>query len=355
MMEKAMARSDRNGYVSILKLISSVFVVFVHIVFPGKFGRVMGSLGRFGVIFFFCVSGYYAYRVGVPVLKKRLKKMVELTILANGIYFVWNVFHRYVILHRGTRSYISDLLTVKTVARFVFMGDNPFAAHLWYLTAMILVYLIMIVYTRFWDSPDEINYTPLYCVAVCGYLFQIIFAVKVKGTGTKIDFMVYRYCLYNGLPAFCMGLFLHQYRERIVKNYCFSDRKAALMIVIGSAICLLQWFGIGSMSMPVGTVAVVIALMLFATQPRPASPLSPAKRAFFICAETCSTVIYVIHLLIGKAIDANAKRIPALGAIRSHVWLYPLFVLLVSALIGVCVSIILYVIRGKKAARGVHA
>lgn len=351
MLEKATARSDRNGYVSILKLISSAFVVFVHVMFPGKFGEAMSGLGRFGVTFFFCVSGYYAYRVSVPVLKKRLKKLVALTILASGIYFAWNVFHRYVDLHSGTRSYISDLLTVKTAARFVFIGDNPFAGHLWYLTAMILVYLIMIVYIRFWDSPGEINYTPLYCVAVCGYLLQIIFAVKARGTGMKVSYRVYRYCLYNGLPAFCIGLFLRQYRDRIVKNYCFSGRKAALMIVIGSALCLLQWFGIGSAPLPVGAVAVVVALMLLATQPRPGSPQSPAKRAFFICAETCSTVIYVIHLLIEKVIDANARRVPAFKAIQSHAWFFPIFVLMVSLLIGVCVSIALYLIRGKRAER----
>lgn len=351
MLEKATARSDRNGYVSVLKLISSVFVVFVHVMFPGKFGIALSALGRFGVAFFFCVSGYYAYRVGVSILNKRLKKMAALTILASGIYFAWNIFHRYVVLHSGTRSYISELLTVKTAARFVFIGDNPFAGHLWYLAAMILVFLIMIIYTRFWDSPGEINYTPLYCVAVCGYLLQIIFAVKARGTGMKVSYRVYRYCLYNGLPAFCMGLFLRQYRDRIVKNYCFSGRKAALMIVIGSALCLLQWFGIGSAPLPIGTVAVVIALMLVATQPRPETPQSPAKRALFICVETCSTVIYVIHLLIDKVIDANANRVPVFGAIQSHAWFYPVFVLLASMLIGVCVSIALYVVRGKSAER----
>ena len=354
-MEKAMARSERNGYVSILKLIASVFVVFVHVTFPGMFGKVMGCLARFSVAFFFCVSGYYAYRADVPGLKKRLKKMFILMILASGIYFIWSVLHRCFILHESVQSYLSSLLTLRTAAHFLFIGENPFGGHLWYLMAMILVYLIMITYTRFWDSTDDINYTPLYCVAVCGYLLHIIFAIKVKGSGTKVSFLVYRYCLCFGLPAFCMGLFLRQYRDRIVENYGFSNRKAVLMIVIGSALSLLQWFGIGSMSMPIGTVVVVIALMLAATQPRPGSPQSPAKRAFFICAETCSTVIYVIHLLIDKVIDANRQSVPAFRALQSHAWLYPLFVVLVSALIGACVSIALYVIRSKKVARGGHA
>ena len=354
MMEKAMPRSERNGYVSVLKLISSMFVIFIHVPFPGTFGKALDGLARFSVAFFFCVSGYYAYRGDVSGLRRRLKKTTALLILASGIYFAWNVFQRYFVLHKGVRRYISGLLTVETAARFVFMGDNPFGGHLWYLMAMILVYFIMISYVRFWDSRDDINYTPLYCVAVCGYLLQLIFALKVKGTGTKVHFMVYRYCLCFGLPAFCMGLFLHQYRDRIVKNYGFSDRKAVLMIVIGSALCLLQWFGIGSMSMPIGTVPVVVALMLVATQARAGSPQSPAKRAFFVCADTCSTVIYVIHLLIDMVIDGNKKRVPAFKALQSHVWLYPFFILLVSVLIGACVSIVLYVIHSRRAARGVR-
>lgn len=354
-MDKRVTKGERNGYVSILKLIASAFIVFVHVSFPGDFGKAVNSLARFGVAFFFCVSGYYAYRADVPGLKKRLKKMIFLMILGSAIYIAWEVLFRHAIVHKDARDYITGLLTLENVAKLVFIGKVPFAGHLWYLMAMILVYMIMIAYSRFWDSPDAINYTPLYCVAVCGYLFQIIFALKVKGAGTQTNFLVYRYCMYFGLPAFCMGLFLHQYRERIVHNYGFSTPKAVLMIVIGSVLCLLQWFGIGSMSMPIGIVPVVVALMLAATQERQRGPQTPSKRAFFICAETCSTVIYVIHILIHRVISYNLKRVPAFRTIQSNKWLYPLFILLVSALIGMCVSIVLYATSNSRARRSARS
>lgn len=353
-MDKTVIKGARNGYVSVLKLIASAFVVFVHVTFPGEFGSGVNALARFAVAFFFCVSGYYAYRATVPGLQKRLKKITFLMILGVVIYLGWEVIYRFAITHKSVHKYITGLLSVESVAQFIFTGKIPFGGHLWYLMAMILIYLIMIVYSRFWNSPDEINYTPLYCVATFGYILMIIFAIKFRAANLKMQMMVYRYCLCFGLPAFCLGLFLRQYRERIVQNYGFSSQKAVLMIVLGSALCLLQWFGIGTMSWPVGLVPVVAALMLAATQERQPGPQSPFKRAFFICAETSSTVIYLIHLLIHRVITYNSKRVPAFKAVMSNKWLYPFFVLLVSVLIGMCVSIVLYAISNRKARQNTH-
>lgn len=353
-MDKTVTKGAYNGYVSVLKLIASAFVVFIHVTFPGKFGSAVHALARFAVAFFFCVSGYYAYRATVPELQKRLKKITFLMILGSVIYLAWEIIYRFAITHKSVHKYIIDLLSVESVARFVFTGKIPFGSHLWYLMAMILIYLIMIAYSRFWNSPDEINYTPLYCVAICGYILMIIFAIKFRAANLKTSVVVYRYCLCFGLPAFSLGLFLRQYRERIVQNYGFSSQKAVLIIVLGSALCLLQWFGIGAMSWPVGLVPVVVVLMLAATQERQPSPQSPFKRAFFMCAETSSTVVYMIHPLIDKVISYNAKRVPAFRMVMFNKWLYPLFVLLVSLLIGMCVSIVLYAISNRKTRQNTH-
>ena len=350
MEKKIVGKGRRNGALSMIKLIAAAMIVLAHVPFPGTLGDIWDVIVRFTVPFFCGVSGYYSYRVEVPKLQRQLKKIVNLTILSSAVFFAWEVIFRAVIRHKGLEGYLSDLLNVKTLARFIYIGENPFGGHLWYLSAMIVVYIIFIMYCRFWDTPDRINYTPLYCVAVCGYIIQIALSIKFKRVGLKTDYKLYRYCLNSALPGFCIGLFLREYRSRIVQNYAFTHGKAIGMIVLGTALSMVQWFGIGSMSFPIGMIPVVIAMMLWATEERDLKPQSPFMKSFFICVETCSTVVYVIHPLINKIIKNTTKMVPFFAEIQTHNYLYPLFILAASLLIGAVVSIVLYGIGSKKVA-----
>ena len=351
MENKIVSKGRRNGALSMIKLVAAAMIVLAHVPFPGTLGKVWDVLVRYTVPFFCGVSGYYSYRVEVPKLKKQLKKIVNLTILASAIFFAWEVIFRAAITHKGLQKYLAELLDVKVLARFIYIGENPFGGHLWYLSAMIVVYIILILYCRFWDTPDKINYMPLYCVAACGYIIQIALSIKFKRVGLKTNFKLYRYCLNFALPGFCIGLFLREYRSRIVQNYAFTHGKAVGMIALGIALSMVQWFGIGSMSFPIGMIPVVVAMMLWATEERDPKPQSALMKAFFICVETCSTVVYVIHPLIKKIVNNTSSRVPFCAEIRTHNYLYPLFILAVSMLIGVVVSVVLYAIHSRKAAR----
>ena len=49
----------RNQIVDVFKIVSAIFVVFLHFPFPGYLGKAVFSIARFAVPFFFIVSGYY--------------------------------------------------------------------------------------------------------------------------------------------------------------------------------------------------------------------------------------------------------------------------------------------------------
>ena len=355
MQNKIVSKGRRNGALSMLKLIAAIAIVFAHVPFPGRVGKILDVPTRFTVPFFCAVSGYYGFRADVSKLQRQLKKIVNLTILASGITFAWEVIYRVVIRHKGLQEYLSDLLNVKVLANFIYMGENPFGGHLWYLSAMIILYIILILYSRFWDAADRIDYTPLHCVAACGYFLQIALSIKFKGAGMKTQYMVYRYCLMNVLPAYCLGMFLREHRSRIVKNYGFTRAKAVGMIVLGVGLTGVQQFGIGTMSFPIGMIPVVVAIMLWATDESDLKPQSSSKRAFFICAETCATVVYVIHVLVNKIVLRTSKMVPLFAQIQSHAYIYPIFIMLVSVLIGAVVSIALYAIHSNKAARSARS
>ena len=52
----------RNRNLDVLKFVASIFVIFIHISFPGNFGVFVGALARFAVPAFFMVSGYFSYK-----------------------------------------------------------------------------------------------------------------------------------------------------------------------------------------------------------------------------------------------------------------------------------------------------
>lgn len=51
--------SNRNCSLDFCKGVGCIFVVFIHVTFPGGLGQAVKSLGSFAVPLFFMISGYY--------------------------------------------------------------------------------------------------------------------------------------------------------------------------------------------------------------------------------------------------------------------------------------------------------
>jgi len=342
--------SRRNAYISILKLISACFVVFIHIRFPGSFGDGIHCVARFAVPVFLLISGYYSYGADVDTLGKRFRKIVFLAILSNGSYFLWDVF-RTLVKHGNLMEYCAREITVESLARFVFMGENPFSEHLWYLSAMVLVYAVMIGYKRFYRRSDKTDYLPLYIVSVCGFMLQIAFGVKALGVGMDVNYKLYRYCLFFALPLFALGLFIHEHQKRIMESYRFTHTKAVFLILLGFILSLIQWFGIGMVEMPLGMFLVVVHLFLLAINGDSAKAHSHTVMALIGCTEICSTVVYIIHPLINRITGAFQSRVPLFDALRSMEGIYPLYVMLASVIIGYCIAFVVYRLRRARPTR----
>jgi len=334
---------ERNIYVSSIKLISASFVVFGHVHFQGNLGRAMDCLARFTVPLFFVISGYYSYQKDAATIKRRLRKITLLALFSNALYLLYNLFPKVLFHREEIEEYIRNILDVKTIALFLFTGKNPFSFHLWYLSAMILVYITFLLVAKFFGgSGKDVRYREIYIIAACAFMFQIVFGVKAQSVGMKIDYIVYRYFLFYGFPCFTYGLFLHEYGERIVDRYSFTCGKACIMITAGIALSLIQWFGIGKVEVPLGMLLVVTSLALLAfVKPGPRY----SRNRVFIGMEIVSTVVFIIHPLVNSIISVLINKAGLLAWRESNESLFPLIVLGVSIIIGVVASASLTVLR----------
>lgn len=342
-------RNERNAAVSLLKLFAACCVVLIHVRFPGTLGQWMDCLARFAVPFFFGISGYYAYRVDARRLVRRMKKLLVLGLVTYCVYLIWECYYRHAIAHTDVREYIAQLFGIKGIAGFVFMEKITLCGHLWYLSAMMVVYVLLALYSNFWSKTEDINYTPFYCVAACACLLYFAFGFKMAGAGLKTDKLMYRNGLFFGLPAFALGLFLNQHGKTIVERYRLNAGKSVAMILFGFALSLLQWFGIGRTSMPCGMLLTVTGIILLVMSGRQASTHSVAVQRLLRCAETSSTVVYLFHLLIHRMISKGGKGIPFLKALTAHKSLYPLAIVAASLALGVLVSLVKGMLAGKRA------
>ena len=82
------AKKQYNYCMDFLKGIACIFVVFIHVKFPGNFGQSVQAIARFAVPFFFMVSGYYCYRKDYQgVIGGAKKYCIFLKLRSSLIYF----------------------------------------------------------------------------------------------------------------------------------------------------------------------------------------------------------------------------------------------------------------------------
>lgn len=323
----------KNWGLNFVKLAAACFVVFIHINFPGKFGEAMDCLGRFAVPLFFAVSGYYSYRIDSRKIRKRISRLMLLLVSATAIYVLWAAWQAKFIDGPGIRTMLREKITIENAARFIFLGDIPFAAHLWYLTAIVECYCFYWGYISFYRT--EPDYRWLYMFASVLYAIQLTLSLLAVAVSLQFDHILYRNAVLFGIPMFTMGLFLRQYRERLVTAFRITVPRGIIMIVVCAMLSLLQWFGFGRTEFPLATLPeVAVILLLVQTSERFAAvPNKWIGRASDF-AESLSESVYIIHILLIKMVTGYTEYNAFATALYARKRLYPMAVLLGSVFLG---------------------
>lgn len=330
-MLQVQIKARGNQSIECARLIASIFVVFIHCSFPGKFGATVAVLGYFAVPMFFAISGYYSYRINGEKILSRMKQIFRLYLTAEFVYLVWHIF-RTEWKGGSTVSYlITAIPEVDEVAKWLFMNIPPYVGHLWYLLAMVTCYMVLWVYVRFFGE-KTVNYRPLYLVSACLLADHLTVGILAAETVASTNFFWYRTALLLGIPMFSLGIFIHEYQEILYENFHMTTSRLVLLIAAGAILTVIQWSGsVETGSIGFGTIIETIALMLFLiAHPSIAKPESvPGK----LTAQFgfLSTTVYIIHLMVME-IYKLMLYVPmeaALGAVAES-WLRPIIVLALS-------------------------
>ena len=132
-------------------------MVFIHIRFPGEFGKTIHKLAQFAVPVFFMISGFYAFSNNTEKLYRKAKRIGLITLYAISDYFLlYSVYHLY---NQTFVDYFYKLISLKNIGKLLLLQDLTSVGgfHLWFLPSLSLCYLFQIIIEKlnkknFWSE-----------------------------------------------------------------------------------------------------------------------------------------------------------------------------------------------------------
>lgn len=249
------ADNKTNHCLNALKGIGCIGVVFIHVMFPGKFGLAIKTLARFAVPLFFMTSGYYLYSDKTEVVQKRLPKKIQRTVVlaveSIAVYLLYAV-----IVHLATGSsaackeWFHAVFNLKYAVRIIL--DNNLtrfgAGPLWFLLALIWCYVLSAALNKMGLIKHAYILIPV-------LLLGRVVVIAVTGISDYTGNFVF-----SGLPYFFVGYFAAKYINVVVK----VRKRLILVMVVTAAVVSVVLAVIHAPAYRTELFVIIYALAAFA-------------------------------------------------------------------------------------------
>lgn len=281
---------QKNYTLEVLKLFASYMVVFIHVKFYGELGVAIETLARFAVPLFFLISGYYSYRIQPEKILKRAKNILNLSILAVGSYTVFNIV---TFLLRGKVSrvflYLAKYLNITKLWKLVIFNVPISAGHLWFLLALIYVYLVF-----YWITVSRFNEKVMFILSFVLLGGHLLLGEGLSMVGIRLPLWLVRNFALMGMPFFVLGLFTRKHENKL---HNIPNVALIILAVIGGIEAVISRHFFGRNEMYIGSLLMLFALVVwFIKYAKVQCP------AFINALSGCSTYIYIFHVMISSVI-----------------------------------------------------
>lgn len=282
----------RNHGLDLLKTISAFMVICIHVPFPGIVGTIITPLTRIAVPLFFMITGYYYSSTKERNhVNKQLHKVIQLFVGANLLYLLWDLIKAYV-SNSSVIIEIRRMFSLKSMLKFILLNESPFSGHLWYLSAILYILLIVLLFEKKWDRENLYPLVPFLLLAdlVFGKYSLLLF-------GRTIPYILVRNFLCVGLPYFLIGDWLY------TRNITISPSKARILMFVFVLTTLAERILLGVFSLNavrdhyISTTFLAIFTFLLALQHEHIYTNKGLSILSTIGAKL-STSIYILHPIV---------------------------------------------------------
>lgn len=310
--------NNRNYSIDILKFICSILVVFIHTGY-NEFLPVT----RCAVPCFFIISGYLLFDKEKQTIKpERLKRniihVIKISFWATLFFIVWKE-----LLHITSYGHIW-IPSIKSLKKWVFLNENPFGFHLWYLFAYLYVLLIIMLVSKYnkWKQ--------LY------FLVPILLAphIILLLSNQNLSCIYVRNFLFTGLPFFAIGTIIKSKSNKNVNNNKRNKVVLITCIILFSITSLLEKRILLSVGKPavrelyISSIILAICLFLLAL-----SFENKQKTWLSVIGEKESLYIYIFHPVVIHCCNIIFEKLKLYELYR---YVAPIIVLIVTMVLVKC-------------------
>lgn len=333
----------RNQIVDVFKILSAFFVVFLHFPFPGLFGKVVFSIARFAVPFFFIVSGYYYSKSdkSVQLVKtwSKIKYIFSLLLVSELLAFIQRLLNHYEFQYsflNNVKSVIISSLYNYNAEKWRAISFTPlFNYSAWFLAQLIIVYAVFALITKY-----RLYNVAKVIIPIC-FIFGFFLIRIYNFTSIALPPYLDYFFMFMGVPFFSFGYYLkeHSFMPRINTLSLF------FLILLGVALSVLESFFISTANLFLGSLVIDFALTALFIKFADASMKTQLGKLLSFCGDKLSLYVYILHSFVGGYVIAIINKLFGLNK-----WINAFMPLLIC-IFTLFVSVIVYKINsiiGKK-------
>lgn len=287
--------TKRNITLELLKLFASYMVVFIHISFPGRFGIIIHSLARFAVPFFFLISGFYSYKSSAEKIKCKIKNVLVVigfstlsyTLLKTALFFINGDIG-------GIVSHFAKYLSLDTLVKFFVFNVTVSSGHLWYLFAILYVYLIF-----YFVTIKQIREDLVFLVSLLLLLLHLLLGECLSAFGIVLSNVYIRNFALMGIPFFGLGLLARKYKKKfqIIPGYVLF-----IAGILGISESVVSRAFLGNNELYIGSLLILfVTVVIFIKHSNIDYP------RFFRSSAGCSKYVYIFHSMVAIIIGEIYK------------------------------------------------
>lgn len=302
-------------------MFACIGVILIHCRFPGPIGGIVKTLAKFGVPYFFMISGYFAvctkdndWKFERSTIKYKIKHIL-LLLLGVGIFYA--CFQLFL-----DDNSLSEIFTTPNMLKFIFANSPFLYSHLWFILALLYCYIFVWLVADVLTPKFAQVYIPTFA------MFFLIMSILIPKFGIKIilfsSFKLYNVFFFRALPFFLFGALLKK-DENHIQNWNIKKINCIAAITIGSFISLVEKVILIESQFYFGSYIVCIFLFIYCMKYQE----SICSRMEFMGREL-TMYIYIIHIAVMKSLDRLVEFDGFYGTI--YLWIRPITVILISIL-----------------------
>ena len=290
MSEEHKLYNKRLMTLELIKLFAAYMVVFIHVPFYGIAGNIINALARFAVPLFFFISGFFSFKISLKKIKERIKQILIITVFSSILYFLFKIA---LLLSSGyistVVSYFKGFLSSETLIDLFVFNYPVSSGHIWYLLALIYVYIIFYFITKF-----HLNEKLIFGVAFILLSLHILLGELLGIFGIALPVHFLRNFALMGFPFFAIGLLTRKHKTKMQN---VPTPILIIAIIIGCIESVFSHLLYGERELHIGSLFILFALVVFFIK---YSGVKYPKS--FYALTGCSTYIYIFHILVSDVI-----------------------------------------------------